>query len=57
MDNSAWNAINNMNNIKSSFTLKWGRNFGREKKSMNSVKNMMNFSFDSTILLKSTWIS
>ena len=57
MDNSAWNAINNMNNIKSSFTLKWGRNFGREKKSMNSVKNMMNFSFDSTILLKGTWIS
>ena len=40
MDDRAWNAINLMNSIKSSFTPKRGRNFGRKKKSTNSVKNM-----------------
>ena len=54
MDESAWNAINSM---KSSFTPKWGRNFGRKKKSTNSVKNMTKFSFGSTILLKGIWTS
>ena len=43
MDDNAWNAINRMNSIKSSFTPKWGRNFGRKKKSTNSVKNMTKF--------------
>ena len=36
MDDSALNAINQMNNIKSSFTPKWGRNFGKKKKSKAS---------------------
>ena len=54
MDDSAWNAINSMNN---NFTPKWGRNFGKKKKSTNSVKNMTKFSFDSTILLRGTWTS
>ena len=49
MDESAWNAINRMNNMKSSFTPKWGKNFGRKKKSTNSVKNMTKLSFSSTI--------
>ena len=43
MDDSTWNAINRMNSIKSSFTPKWDRNFGRKKKSTNSVKNMTKF--------------
>ena len=30
MDDSAWNAINSM---KSDFTPKWGKNFGRKKES------------------------
>ena len=33
-----------MNSMKGSFTLKRSRNFGREKKSTNSVKNMTKFS-------------
>ena len=57
MDDRAWNAINRMNSIKSSFTLKRGRNFGRKKKSTNSVKNMTKFSFGSTILLRGIWAS
>ena len=57
MDDSDWNAINSMNSIKSGFTPKWGRNFGREKESTNSVQNMTKFSFDSTILLRGTWTS
>jgi len=56
MDDSAWNAINSMNNMKSSFTAKWSKNFGKKKESTNNVKNMMKFSFDSTILLRGTWI-
>ena len=51
------NAINSMNIIKSSFTPKRSRNFCREKESTNSVKNMMKFSFGSTILLRGTWTS
>ena len=39
MDDNAWNAINSINNMKSSFTLKCGKNFGKKKKSINSVKN------------------
>ena len=54
MDDSAWNVINSM---KSDFTPKWGKNFGREKKSTNNIKNMVKFSFDSTILLRGTWTS
>ena len=54
MDDIAWNAISHMNNMKSSFTQKWGRNLGRKKKSTNSVKNMTKFSFGSTILLRGT---
>ena len=57
LDNSTWNAINSMNNMKSSFAPKRSINFGREKESMNSVKNMTKFSFSSTILLKGTWTS
>ena len=54
LDNRTWNAINIMNNIKSNFAPKKSRNFGREKESTNNVKNMMKFSFDSTILLRGT---
>ena len=54
MDDNAWNAINHMNSIKNSFTPKWGKNFSRKKKNTNNVKNMMKFSFSSTILLRST---
>ena len=54
MDDSACNAINSMNNMKCVFITKWGRNFGREKESTNNVKNMMKFSFGSTILLRGT---
>ena len=57
VDNRTWNAINSMNNMKRSFALKRSRNFGREKESMNSVKNMTKFSFGSTILLRGTWTS
>ena len=57
MDDSAWNAIDRMNSIKNNFTPKWGRNFGRKKKSTNSVKNMTKFSFGSTNLLRGTWAS
>ena len=57
MNDSAWKAINRMNSMKRGFTPKWGRNFGREKKSMNSVKNMMKFLFCASILLKGTWTS
>ena len=46
----AWNAINSMNNMKSNFAPKRSRNFGREKESTNNVKNMMKFSFGSSIL-------
>ena len=51
MDNRTWNAINSM---KSSFAPKMSKNFGRENKSTNSVKNMTKFSFGSTILLRGT---
>ena len=54
LDNRTWNAITSMNNIKSNFAPKKSRNFGREKESTNNVKNMMKFSFDSTILLRGT---
>ena len=54
LDNRTWNAINSMN---SSFAPKRSRNFGREKESTNSVKNMTKFSFGSTILLRGTWTS
>ena len=57
LDEKTRNAINSMNSMKSNFATKRSRNFGREKKSMNSVKNMRKFSFDSTILLRDTWIS
>ena len=43
--------------MKSGFTAKWGKNFGKEKESKNSVKNMMKFSFGSTILLRGIWTS
>ena len=57
VNNRTWNVINSMNNMKSSFAPKRSRNFGREKESTNIVKNMMKFSFGSTILLKGTWTS
>ena len=57
MDNRTWNAINSMNNMKNSFAPKRSRNFGREKESMNSVKNMTKFSFSFTILLRGIWTS
>ena len=57
LDNRTWNTINSMNNMKSSFTPKRSRNFGKEKESTNSVKNMTKFSFGSTILLRGTWTS
>ena len=54
LENRTWNVINSMNNIKSNFAPKKSRNFDREKESTNNVKNMMKFSFDSTILLRGT---
>ena len=54
MDDKIRNAINSMNNMKSNFTPKRIRNFGRENKSTNSVKNMKKFSFGPTILLRGT---
>ena len=54
LDDSARNAINNINNMKSSFAPKRSRNFGRENETTNSVKNMMKFLFGSTILLRGT---
>ena len=51
LDNRTWNVINSM---KSNFAPKRSRNFGRENERMNSVKNMTQFSFDSTILLRGT---
>ena len=51
IDDNAWNAINSM---KSGFTPKRGRNFAKENKSMNSIKNMKKISFSSTILLRGT---
>ena len=57
LDNRTWNAINNMNSMKRSFAPKRSRNFGKEKESMNSIKNTTKFSFSSTILLKGTWTS
>ena len=57
LDDRTLNAINSMNSMKSNFTPKRSGNFGREKESTNSVKNMTKFSFGSTILLKGTWTS
>ena len=57
LDNRTWSVINSMNSMKSSFTPKRNRNFGREKESTNGVKNMTKFSFGSTILLRGTWTS
>ena len=57
LDDRTGNVINSMNNMKSSFAPKRSGNFGREKESTNSVKNMMKFSFSSTILLRGTWTS
>ena len=54
LDDSARNAINSINNMKSSFAPKRSRNFGRENETTNSVKNMMKFLFGSTILLRGT---
>ena len=53
LDGSVIDVINSMNNMKSGLAPKRSRNFGREKKSTNSVKNMTKFSFNSTILLRS----
>ena len=57
LDDKTRNAINSMNNMKSSFTLKRSKNFDREKKSTNNVKNMTKFAFNSTILLRDAWTS
>ena len=57
LDESTGNAINSMNNMKSGFAPKRSRNFGKEKESVNSVKNMTKFSFGFTILLRGTWTS
>ena len=54
LDDSARNAINSINNMKSSFAQKRSRNFDRENETTNSVKNMMKFLFGSTILLRGT---
>ena len=39
MDDRTRNAINSMNNMKSDFVTKMSKNFGREKDSLNNVKN------------------
>ena len=57
LDDGTGNVINSMNNMKSGFAQKRSRNFGREKESMNNVKNMTKFSLSSIILLRDTWTS
>ena len=57
LDDKTGNVINSMNNMKSNLALKRSRNFGKKKKSTNSVKNMTRFSFDSIILLRGAWTS
>ena len=54
MDDKIGNAINSMNNMKRSFAPKRSKNLGREKESTNNVKNLTEFSFGSTILLRGT---
>ena len=54
LDDRIRNAINSMNNMKRGFVPKRSKNFGRKKESTNNVKNMMKFSFGSTILLRGT---
>ena len=54
LDDGARNAINSINNMKSSFAQKRSRNFDRENETTNSVKNMMKFLFGSTILVRGT---
>ena len=54
LDDKTRNAINSMNNMKSGFIPKRSKNFGREEKSTNNVKNMTKFSFGSAILLRGT---
>ena len=51
----AWNTIDGMGSSENSFSLKGYRNFGRQKESTNSVKDVSKFSFGSSILLRGAW--
>ena len=51
----AWNTIDGMGHSENSFSPKWYRNFGRQEESMNSVKDVLKFSFCSSVLLKGAW--
>ena len=47
-----WNTIDGMGSNENSFFPKRYRNFGRQKESTNSVKDVSKFSFGSSILLR-----
>ena len=50
-----WNTIDGMGSSENSFSLKGYRNFGRQKESTNSVKDVLKFSFGSSVLLRGAW--
>ena len=51
----AWNTIDGMGSSENSFSPKGYMNFGRREESTNSVKDVLKFSFDSSVLLKGAW--
>jgi hypothetical protein len=51
----AWNAIDGMGSSENNFLPKGCRNFGRQQKSMNSIKDVPKFSFGSSVLLGGAW--
>jgi hypothetical protein len=50
-----WNMIDGMGSSENSFSPKGYRNFGRQDESTNSVKDVSNFSFGSSVLLGGAW--
>ena len=51
----AWNTIDGMGSSENNFSSKRYRNFGRQEESTNSVKDVSNFSFGSSVLLGGAW--
>ena len=51
----AWDTIDGMGSSENNFSPKGYRNFGRREESMNSVKDVLKFSFGSSVLLKGAW--
>ena len=50
-----WNTIDGIGSSENSFSPKGYRNFGRQEESTNSVKDVSNFSFGSSVLLGGAW--